>query len=296
MQKIFYQMAVAIVAVSFTACSESVSESFLSVDPSVSEGIVADLDGGFYKIPITADQAWTVRLEDDCDWASLVNSKGNGSGSIEVCVDANYTGTGRKTNVLVSAGDKVVIVPVSQRTPNTNDEDFYNIASNKGLGYGFDLSSFSNGNTMVFNLKAIQKLVELDDLEYDGMFTSDVINNYMADDIHVDSIEEKADTLGVYLRMNINYGLFHLGVKASYKGTEDRKTYSSRYKVVQSVPMLKSSINYMEILSHYRDWVSEDCPDNDYRKNLLQNTVRKLLNELEQAKDEDTRNAKKNHY
>lgn len=288
MQKIFYLMAVAIAAVSFTACSESVSESFLSVDPSVSEGIVADLDGGFYKIPITADQAWTVRLEDDCDWASLVNSKGNGSGSIEVCVDANYTGTGRKTNVLVSAGDKVVIVPVSQRTPNTNDEDFYNIASNKGLGYGFDLSSFSNGNTMVFNLKAIQKLVELDDLEYDGMFTSDVINNYMADDIHVDSIEEKADTLGVYLRMNINYGLFHLGVKASYKGTEDRKTYSSRYKVVQSVPMLKSSINYMEILSHYRDWVSEDCPDNDYRKNLLQNTVRKLLNELEQAKDEDT--------
>ena len=47
MQKIFYLMAVAIVAVSFTGCSESVSESFLSVDPSVSEGIVADLDGGF---------------------------------------------------------------------------------------------------------------------------------------------------------------------------------------------------------------------------------------------------------
>ena len=295
MKKFFCLMAMAIAAVTFTACSESDSEAVFSVDPSVSEGIVAELDGGFYKIPITANQGWSARLEDGCNWASLSDAEGKGSGSIEVCVDANYTGTGRKTNVLISSGDKVVTVPVSQRTPDENDEDFYNIAQNKGLGYGFDLSSFKNGEVMIFNLKAIQKLVEQDELEYDGMFTSDVINDFMADDIHVDSVEEKADTLGVSLRMNINYGLFHLGVKAYYQGTEERKTYSSRYKVVQSAPMLNSKINYMEILSHYRNWVAEGCPEKlqdgetkDYRKNLLQNTAKALLDGLENAKDEDT--------
>ena len=191
MKKFFCLMAMAIAAVTFTACSESDSEAVFSVDPSVSEGIVAELDGGFYKIPITANQGWSARLEDGCNWASLSDAEGKGSGSIEVCVDANYTGTGRKTNVLISSGDKVVTVPVSQRTPDENDEDFYNIAQNKGLGYGFDLSSFKNGEVMIFNLKAIQKLVEQDELEYDGMFTSDVINDFMADDIHVDSVEEK---------------------------------------------------------------------------------------------------------
>ena len=296
MKKIFYLMAMAIAAVIFTACSDSDSEANLSVDPSVSEGIVAELDGGFYQIPITADQSWTVRLEDGCDWASLMDVKGKGSGSIEVCVDANYTGIGRKTNVLITSGDKVVAVPISQRTPGTNDEttdeEFYDISSNKGLGYGFNMSSFKNGSTMVFNLKAVQKLMEEDEIMNAGLFKSDVIDDYIDDDIHVDSIEEKADTLGVELRMNINYGLFHLGVKAKYKGTEDRKTYSNRYKVVQSVPMLDASINYNEILSKYRQWVTEgrktklaDGVKNDYRSALLQNTVRTRLDTLELSKD-----------
>ena len=285
-------MAMAIVASTFTACSDDDSEAILSIDPSVSEGIVAELDGGFYEIPVTTDQSWTARLEDGCIWASLSGAKGEGSGSIEVCVDANYTGTGRKTNVLITSGDKVVIVPISQRTPDENDDDFYNIASNKGLGYGFDLSSFSNGSTMIFNLKAIQILVEQDDVEYEGLFTSDVLHNLKTDDINVDSVEEKADTLGVSLRMNINYGLFHLGVKAKYEGTEDRKTYSKLYKVVQSAPKLESKINYNEILTHYRNWVASGRSDNqggkkDYRKNLLQNTPKALLDSISQAKDEN---------
>ena len=115
MKKFFCLMAMAIAAVTFTACSESDSEAVFSVDPSVSEGIVAELDGGFYKIPITANQGWSARLEDGCNWASLSDAEGKGSGSIEVCVDANYTGTGRKTNVLISSGDKVVTVPVAHR-------------------------------------------------------------------------------------------------------------------------------------------------------------------------------------
>ena len=293
MKKIFYLMAMAIVAATFTACSDDDSEAILSIDPSVSEGIVAELDGGFYEIPVTTDQSWTARLEDGCIWASLSGAKGEGSGSIEVCVDANYTGIGRKTNVLITSGDKVVIVPVSQRTPDTNDDDdFYNIASNKGLGYGFDLSSFSNGSTMIFNLKAIQKLVEADDVEYEGLFTSDVLHDLKTHDINVDSVEEKADTLGVSLRMNINYGLFHLGVKAKYEGTEKRNTNSKLYKVVQSAPMLNSKINYNEILTHYRKWVASGKSDTlqggekDYRKNLLQNTPKSLLDSLYQAKDE----------
>lgn len=293
MKKFFSLMAIAIAAVSFTACSDSDSDAILSVDPSVSEGIVAELDGGFYQIPVTADKDWTVRLEDGCDWASLMDVKGKGSGSIEVCVDANYTGFGRKTNVLISSGDKTVVVPISQRTPDTNDGDYYNIAGNKGLGFGFDMSTFSNGQMQVFNLKAINKLMEQDDIMYDGMYNADVVHNYFADEVNVDSIEDKKDSLGIELRFNINYGLFHLGVKAKYVGKEERKTNSKRYKVTQSLPMLKASISYNEIMGHYRDWVDEGCPKklddgktNDYRGNLLQNGFRKKLNELEQSQSE----------
>lgn len=296
MKKFFSLMAIAIASLSFVSCSDKDVEAILSVDPSFSDGLVADLDGGFYKIPITADQAWTARLDDGCDWATLLDVKGDASGSIEVCVDANYTGTGRKTNVLISSGDKVVAVPISQRTPDTNEntteEEFYNIASNKGLGFGLDLSTFSNGNTMVFNLKAIEQLMKEDEIEYAGMFTSDVISKFHADDIHVDSIEKKADTLGIELRFNINYGLFHLGVKASYEGTEERKTYSNRYKVVQSVPKLNAHIGYNEILSKYRDWEAEgrkitvgNDQKKDYRGCLLQKNVAVRLDTLELSKD-----------
>ena len=41
MKKIFYLMAMAIVAATFTACSDDDSQAILSIDPSVSEGIVA---------------------------------------------------------------------------------------------------------------------------------------------------------------------------------------------------------------------------------------------------------------
>lgn len=292
MKKILYLMAMAITAVTFTGCSESDSEAFFAVDPTVSTGIIAELDGGFYQIPITANQKWTARLEDGCDWASLSDDEGNGSGSIELSVDANYKGTGRKANVFISSGDKIVCVPISQRTPDANEEDFYDIASNKGLGFGLDLSSFSNGNTMVFNLKAIQKLMEQDDLEYEGMFNSDEIDDFHADEISVDSIEDKKDSLGIELRFNINYGLFHLGVKAKYRGEEERKTDSHRYKVSQSLPMLEASINYNEILSHYRAWIKngrpkklEDEKTNDYRGNLLQKSVITRLDTLELSKD-----------
>ena len=138
---------------------------------------------------------------------------------------------------------------------------------------------------MIFNLKAIEKLVKEDDVTYAGLFKSDVIDDYIADDVHVDSIEEKADTLGVELRMNINYGLFHLGVKAKYKGSDDRKTYSKSYKVVQSIPKLDSSIGFNQILDHYRSWVAEGRPQEDYRGALLQTTVRNRLDTLELSTD-----------
>ena len=159
MKKFFSLMAIAIASLSFVSCSDKDGEAILTVDPSFSNGLVVARTGGFYKIPITADQAWTARLDDGCNWAKLLDTNGMGSDTITICIDANYHETGRKSNVLITSGDKVIAVPISQRTPDTNDGDYYNIAGNKGLGFGFDMSTFSNGQMQVFNLKAINKFL-----------------------------------------------------------------------------------------------------------------------------------------
>lgn len=291
-------MATAIAALTFSACSESDTEHILSVDPSVSEGIVAELDGGFYKIPVTASKDWTARFEDDCDWASLLDEAGKGPGFINVCVDANFAGIGRKTNVLISSGDKTVAVPISQRTPDTNDETSLNyamIASSKGVGYGFNMSKFEPSRVAVFNLIAIDSLMKQDPVKYYGLFNSDVKHEFTGNITHIDSIQNKQDSLGVSLSFNINYGLFHLGVKAHYVGKEDRRTDSKSYKYEQSIPMMTASVSFEDIMAHYSDWLDEGGVEKlengktDYRSCLLQTGIRRKLKALEDPANDSSK-------
>lgn len=299
MKKFFSLMAIAIASLSFVSCSDKDGEAILTVDPSFSNGLVVARTGGFYKIPITADQAWTARLGDGCNWAKLLDTNGMGSDTITICIDANYHETGRKSNVLITSGDKVIAVPISQRTPDENaGSDYYDLCTNKGLGFGFDISKskFRNKAVSVFNLEAINLLINestINKLRFRNMFVTDEINDFDAKDIHVDSIEKKKDSLHVALSFNINYGLFHLGVSGGYNGGEDRRTDSKRYKVNQTLPKLIATVNYKMILNEYRNWIrdgrkftkTEGGEDYDYRAFLLSSTVTRQLDSLETSID-----------
>jgi len=302
MKKFFYLMAMAIVSGAFTACSDDKNDSkVLSVDNSfVVDGITADIDGGFYDIPVQADYAWTATLEEGCDWATLITSEGTTSATVTLCVDPNYTESGRNSNLIISNGETSFKVPFRQRMADTNDDDYYNIASTKGLGFGLDLSKFGPGRVTVVNLKAVQKLIEWDDIEYGNLFVSNPRRKMVSNDVKVDSVENKKDSLNVSLNFNISYGLFHLGIKGEYVGAENRTSNVEHYKMAQTLPMLDAGMDYAYALSIYRQWVKDGKPSTieidgvkqkDYRRCIITSSVISKIETLEDYCNKDTTEA-----
>lgn len=259
---------------SVTSCDDSDDMSLEVGKTELEKGISTDLDGGYYKISVKAKGDWKASLPESCDWAVVMNENGTDNGEVEVYIESNYTGDNRNTQLTVSNGEQEYKVNLKQDNtlggmPVNNDETdcyFINVASSKGLGMGYDLDKFK-AKSAVVNLKAIQKLMEEDDVTYYGMYVSNPRSELVAKDVNIDSIETKKDSLGVRLSLTVAYGTFKLGIEGGYHGTEDRITNAKRFRTAANYPTLETMIDYSSVVANYYDAIAKEATD--YRKSLL---------------------------
>ena len=277
----------------FTSCNDE-DALRLEVDKNLlSTGIVSDVEGGFFDIPIKSNGEWTASLPDDCEWAGLLGAKGNGDNIITLSIDDNYVGAGRSTVVTINNGEVTYNVAVTQETGNENAE-FVNIAASKGLGYGYDPKNYKIKQSAVLNVKAMNQLAEEDDIEYGTLFESDRLSVLEVTDVNIDSLETKKDSLHVALSMSISYGTFKFGLSGGYHSSEERNTTMRQYRSAAHYPTLEARMGYADALSFYADYLAEQSEDpraaqteKDYRKSLLSNSFAKKMTALSAACDDN---------
>ena len=121
MQKIFYLMAVAIVALSFSACTDDDSLSSNLVINNGDTEVAINRLGGSVEIPIKANGEWTATISgnemDELPWSDVEQAKGNGNGAMTVNVDYFNPALQiheRKALITVKNGDKTQTITLRQ--------------------------------------------------------------------------------------------------------------------------------------------------------------------------------------
>lgn len=261
-------------AVGLVSCDDS-DDLKLGVDGMVLEkGVSTDLDGGYYDIPVSSNGEWTASLPEACDWAMVMNERGNGDGTVKIFIEGNYTGDNRSSHLTISNGDQKYDVAIRQDNtlggqPVNNDETdcyFINVASSKGLGMGYDLEKYK-AKSAVINLKAVEALMKEDEITYYALYSSNRLSEFEAREVNIDSVEQKNDSLGVRLSLTVAYGTFKLGISGGYHGTEDRVTNAKRFRTAANYPTLETALDYSSVIAIYNEAMEEQATD--YRKSLL---------------------------
>lgn len=250
MKKLSFLCTVALMTVglSFSSCSDS-DDPYLEVDDSNTfTGVNTDLRGGYFEIPIRTNGSFSVTS--DNRWVQVLDSTGHGSGSVSVYVWPNYSQALRNGHVIIKSDNLTLNVPVKQestikgQTPdNALSLNFADVAVTKGVGYGLNLSDLTPKADPIINMEALKILINSKKTQtFAGLYKQSYISREDWEDAKLDSVVFKWDTLGVCLRLDIAYGLFHLNVKGAYHSAETKKDSAKIVRMSAHYPMVISTV------------------------------------------------------
>ena len=245
-------------AVSFAACS---SDDFvLDVSTDTADGnFRCDLDGGLYEIKINSSGNWEASLSSGAEeWVGLSQMKGNRQGTVLLSVDPNFTEIGRTGVVTLMSGGQERRITITQgpsvdgvEVGNSNIESV-KLAFTKGIGMGFDLLS-GKSTYPIINSKAVEWLVKYDDVEYGSLFNYDNSQELRVEDVMIDSVESKRDTLGVMAQFEVGYAFFKLKGEGAYTSDEARYDSSLVFNFSANYPAVKAMTSCYEAIIINRD-------------------------------------------
>ncbi len=287
MKKILMTLAAvlccALLTGTLSSCSSDEFTTQLEVsDALTTDGISAEIDGLVTTFNITSNDSWTITMPEEAEeWIYLPTTSGKGNGEVLVSIDPNFgSAEARSTTLIISAGGQTRQVAVIQRPsyegqPVANDSASaaqIAIASQKGLGLGYDLSAFKATTNSVINLKAVNKLMESKDAyAYGDLFTYNSEGTAKAQGAVTDSVETKSDSLGVKLSFDITYGKFKLGIKGAYHGYENKTHLSDAYHYGATYNVATASVDLptiVELCTSPEDYAVND-DDTKPMKSLL---------------------------
>lgn len=279
----------------FASCSDSDNVAS-GIEPVVTDNkITAEMRGGYYDVQLVGEGSWTASaVGDDDDWLTVNTPEGNGSGSIELFVEPNYSGIDRSAELQIISGEKKTSLKILQEATLDghapgNDENVFNFIDavyNKGLGCGYNVLKGKAASSIV-NRKPLKFLLESDEI-YDELYTE---ANYGHDSIYVntlDSIESKKDSLGVKASIEIAYSIFKLGISGAYEMGEDRKTKNVENHLSAKIPVLKAKMDLGNIMT-LPDKEFEDKKLSEKSQNIISSCFKKKRDALvEYCKDKET--------
>lgn len=252
-------VALCTLMLSLASCSSS-DELTFDVSTGTADGnYKCGLDGGLYEIKINSSSNWEAAMSSGAEeWIGLSEMKGNRPGTILLSVDPNFTEIGRTGVVtLMSGGQERKITIIQGPSPdgvelgNSNIENV-KIAFTKGVGMGFDLLS-AKSTYPIINSKAVEWLVKYDDVEYGSLFNYDDSQELRVEDVMIDSVETKRDTLGVMAQFEVGYAFFKLKGEGSYTSDEARYDSSLVFNFSANYPAVKARTSCYEAIIINRD-------------------------------------------
>ncbi len=262
--------------------------------PSVSiEGgvnnVTLNREDGDFTLGVAANGSWTAEVVgEDADWLSLITSEGNGAGSVRYIVEPNTTDLDREARIDIKCGDKTVSYTVRQTTvsevddvlgENAGETDYSLFGATVPIGYGMHIkgtSSMTRFNAgQIFNVKNLDKeeVQEYMDGEYVTMYEEPTTKVNL---ISGKEFRDKSQHIGAKLSVNIQFGLFKLGLKGAFNMFEGTVDTTYNYSASASVPLQTATLEYSSILDDY-----ENLPEN-LQKLVLTNSFTKLRDQIQE--------------
>lgn len=242
MKKIFYLMAIAIAAVTFTACSENDSD--FVINNGDGEASI-DRIGGEIVIPITATGKWTAKLADDSrKWAQVWTGNGEGAGKAVIYVsplDPRTQIHERKTTLTITAGDQKKVINVRQfiglrdgDTAENEGEIYADLWNGKGIGHGMNPLTGKLSNDAVINLYGLNKLIKDDPAKWGSFYRQSPGPGVNGEVTLVDTLEDNIKAIHAQVGIDVTYATikFHLDAEFKNSGRQFRKAdrYQGSYR------------------------------------------------------------------
>lgn len=236
MRKYFNLMAMAIVAATFTACSDDESSSSNFVINNGDTEASIDRIGGEIVIPITATGKWTAQLADDSrKWAQVWDGNGEGTGKAVVYVsplDPRTQIHERKTTLTITSGDQKKVINVRQfiglrdgEAAENEGEIYADLWNGKGIGHGMNPLTGKLSSDAVINLYGLNKLIKQDPAKWASFYRQTPGPGVNGEVTLVDTLEDNVKGLVAKVGIDVTYASvkFHLDVDFENKGRQYAK-------------------------------------------------------------------------
>lgn len=236
MRKYFNLMAMAIVAATFTACSDDESSSSNFVINNGDTEASIDRIGGEIVIPITATGKWTAQLADDSrKWAQVWDGNGEGTGKAVVYVsplDPRTQIHERKTTLTITAGDQKKVINVRQfiglrdgEAAENEGEIYADLWNGKGIGHGMNPLTGKLSSDAVINLYGLNKLIKQDPAKWASFYRQTPGPGVNGEVTLVDTLEDNVKGIVAKVGIDVTYASvkFHLDVDFENKGRQYAK-------------------------------------------------------------------------
>lgn len=299
MKKIFYLMAVAIVALTFSACSDDESSSSDFVINNGATEASIDRVGGEIVIPITATGKWTAQLADDSrKWAQVWTGNGEGAGKAVVYVsplDPRTQIHERKTTLTITTGDQKKVINVRQfiglrdgEAAENEGEIYADLWNGKGIGHGMDPLTGKMSNDAVINLYGLNKLIRQDPAKWAEFYRQSPGPGVNGEVTLTDTLEDNVKGLHAKVGIDVTYATvkFHLDAEFQNKGRQyaNPQRYIGSYRTT----FLTGEVG----IGNCRSIISKDPRLESEEAQMLLSPIAQdyyfALKEAYDAKDDDT--------
>lgn len=277
MRKFFYLMAVAIMAVAFTACSDEDTSGFVVNDGETEVSI--NRLGGEIEIPITASGEWTAELDDNSrKWATVWTGEGEGSGKAVVYVShlsPRKQIHERKTTLTITADGKKKTVNIRQfiglvdGETVENGEMYDDLWNGKGIGYGLNPETGELSTDPLINLYGINALIKENPARYALLYSQTYIPKGEATVTLTDTLEDNVKSIVVAAHIDVTYAKMKFGLDVNFKDEGKQYRQATQWVGSYSLVRMRGSL----ALGNIRSFITRD-PD------LLTNETQMVLSPL----------------
>jgi len=290
MRKIYYLVAMAITAVSFTACNdEKIDEGSLSLGEDNAKEVTINRLGGFIEIPVTATGEWTASLPEDCKWAKVINDEDSGTGAVTVFTDyLNPENTeDRRTELTVTAGKTKKSIRIRQYLGMHDGENDAATVSddawgNTLLGMGVNIVNTGKGEAGMYKGNWVTspenaKMIAQNSARYNRVFVSSTSSEDIGKEGVAKELHSKQDTLGIRASVSVTYGLFSLKIEGEYGSNETEVNNKVSYSTEYQAPRAKAWLGARDLASLANMTVSKRAYEDEEEYKQMRNLKNSAL-------------------
>ena len=261
----FKTLIMGIMVFSLASCSDDNNDPTINFPEGTVNSLTTGYEEGEFTIPVLATGDWKATVvPEDAYWLSLITTEGKGNGNVTYLVEPNASDEYRKAQIVLTAGKQTLTYEVTQTTLSTSGDeeaqngaetDYSMFGSSVPVGYGMHIKGNSTmkkfAANQIFSLNQLLKNNELADY-HDRVEVEDI----PTDQIKLASAKEFKEqdrSIKANLSVNVQYGMFKLGLKGAFKMSGASTDSTFVYSTVTSVPSQEVSFQHKSLLNAYKD-------------------------------------------